>query len=53
MSDRSRTKEFVFADTAIVSCKLLGGILRLVILCDVGALGTPRPMGIVPALAAT
>jgi hypothetical protein len=28
MSDRSRAKEFVSADTAIVSCKLLRGILR-------------------------
>jgi hypothetical protein len=28
MSDQSRAKEFVSADTAIVSCKLLRGILR-------------------------
>jgi len=28
MSDRSRAKEFASADTAIVSCKLLRGILR-------------------------
>jgi hypothetical protein len=31
--------------------KLLRGILRPAVLCDVGALGTPQPMGMLPAQA--